>query len=205
MHCFDLFQLKYHLILLNSSAHLTSKQGNKLNQFWTDTFSVKWAVWQTKSIINRFCGYLQSDVLENSYASQLNYITWVVGLYPCFSWPKKCSSVLYLTYLYACLISETLSLGSGTASEEDLRNLYFISVCAYCHLFFFKCGFIPPCLKWFYCWGFFVCLVAFFFLLLVLFSIKKKKKDIRKLFIKRLWYKWSVLCVLFSVWNSAVK
>ena len=136
MHCFDLFQLQYHLILLSSSAHLTSKQGNKLNQFWTDPFSAKWAVWQTKSIINRVCGYLQTYILENSYASQFHYITWVVG-YTRVSLSQR-NAVLYCTLpaLYACLISETSSLGSGTACEDDLRSLYFISVHACCHFFF---------------------------------------------------------------------
>lgn len=31
----------------------------------TNSFSVKWVVWQAKSVINRFCGYLQTHTLEN--------------------------------------------------------------------------------------------------------------------------------------------
>lgn len=180
MHCFDLFQLQYHLILLSSSAHLTSKQGNKLNQFWTDSFFAKWAVWQTKSIINRVCGYLQTYILENSYASQFHYITWVVG-YTRVSLSQR-NAVLYCTLpaLYACLISETSSLGSGTACEDDLRSLYFISVHACCHFFFLMWSHtflfeMALLLRPFVC--LFSCCFFFFFPACIVQHKKKKRKN----------------------------
>lgn len=45
----------------------------------TNSFSVKWVVWQAKSVINRFCGYLQTHTLENSRAFQFHYIIQTVS------------------------------------------------------------------------------------------------------------------------------
>lgn len=60
----------------------------------TNSFSVKWVVWQAESVINRFCGYLQTQTLEKSRVSQFHYIIQcyiqMMRLYLCFYLSQKC-------------------------------------------------------------------------------------------------------------------